>query len=172
MARKDLLASVTASLTREHPVHTVSQARTDYAKRGASRSMMQSLDELAENSVRMLDGETVVMIDPEELDASFITDRIGEEDEEYRDLREAIRTSGQSTPILVRPHPHASGRYMIVFGHRRAKVARDLGMLVRAVVKPWPTLSMSLPKARRTPLGLTCLLSKSRCSAGSLLRAV
>ena len=66
MARKDLLASVTASLTQEHPVHPASEARAEYAKRGASRSMMQSLDELAENSVRMLDGETVVSIDPED----------------------------------------------------------------------------------------------------------
>ena len=65
MARKDLLASVTASLTREHQSIPSSEARTEYAKRGASRSMMQSLDELAENSVRMLDGETVVSIDPE-----------------------------------------------------------------------------------------------------------
>lgn len=135
MARKDLLASVTASLTREQPVHSASQARSDYAKRGASRSMMQSLDELAENSVRMLDGETVVAIDPKDLDGSFIADRIGEDDAEYLQLRQAIRTSGQSTPILVRPHPHDTGRYMIVFGHRRAKVARDLGINVRAVVK-------------------------------------
>lgn len=136
MARKDLLASVTASLTQEHPVHKASDARSEYAKRGASRSMMQSLDELAENSVRMLDGETVISLDPKDLDGSFVTDRIGEDDEEFRELREAIRRSGQSTPILVRPHPHDSGRYMIVFGHRRAKVASDLGINVRAVVKP------------------------------------
>lgn len=136
MARKDLLANVTASLTQEHSVHPASQARSEYAKRGASRSMMQSLDELAENSVRMLDGDTVVAIDPRDLDDSFVADRINEDDEDYRQLREAIRTSGQSTPILVRPHPRDTGRYMIVFGHRRAKVARDLGINVRAVVKP------------------------------------
>ena len=136
MARKDLLASVTASLTQEHPIHTASEARSEYAKRGASRSMMQSLDELAENSVRMLDGETVVSIDPKDLGNSFVADRIGEDDEGYRQLREAIRKSGQSTPILVRPHPNEIGRYMIVFGHRRARVARDLGINVRAVVKP------------------------------------
>lgn len=135
MARKDLLASVTASL-QEPPVHKASEARSEYAKRGASRSMMQSLDELAENSVRMLDGEIVVSLDPNDLDGSFVTDRIGEDDEEFRQLREAIRRSGQSTPILVRPHPGLDGRYMIVFGHRRAKVARDLGINVRAVVKP------------------------------------
>ncbi len=132
MARKNLLASVTASIA---PV-TDSEGRAEYARRGASRSMMQSLDEMAENSMRLLDGETVVSLDPAVLDGSFVSDRLEDGDEEYRELREAIRMSGQSSPILVRPHPEISDRYMIVFGHRRAKVARELGIDVRAVVKP------------------------------------
>ncbi len=136
MARKDLLANITASLAQDLPAHLPSSARSEYAKRGASRSMMQSLDELAENSVRMLDGETVVSLDPADLDGSFIGDRIGENEDEYVGLREAIRHSGQSTPILVRPHPDDTRRYMIVFGHRRAKVAQELGIKVRAIIKP------------------------------------
>ncbi|MGN8024315.1 plasmid partitioning protein RepB [Phyllobacterium sp. 22229] len=136
MARKDLLASITASLAEDQQAHSPSGARSEYAKRGASRSMMQSLDELAENSIRMLDGETVVSLDPSDLDGSFIADRIGEDDDAYLELREAIRHSGQSTPILVRPHPDDPRRYMIVFGHRRAKVARELGFKVRAIIKP------------------------------------
>lgn len=136
MARKDLLASITASLAEDQQAHSPSGARSEYARRGASRSMMQSLDELAENSIRMLDGETVVSLDPSDLDGSFIADRIGEDDDAYLELREAIRHSGQSTPILVRPHPDDPRRYMIVFGHRRAKVARELGFKVRAIIKP------------------------------------
>lgn len=138
MARKNLLSNITATLNQENlaPEIKPSDARLEYTKRGASRSMMQSLDDLAETSLRMLDGETVVSIDPADLDGSFIADRIGENDEEYQTLREAIRLSGQSTPILVRPHPDDTKRYMIVFGHRRAKVARDLGVNVRAVIKP------------------------------------
>lgn len=138
MARKHLLASVTASLNAENAElsHSASEARSEYAKRGASRSMIQSLDEMAENTLRMLDGETVVSLDPSHLDGSFVADRLGEDDEEYRQLREAIRRAGQSTPILVRPHPDDTARYMIVFGHRRAKVAKDLGITVRAVIKP------------------------------------
>ncbi|TIT06676.1 MAG: plasmid partitioning protein RepB, partial [Mesorhizobium sp.] len=140
MARKHLLASVAASLTEPGPGHSASEARSEYARRGASRSMIQSLDEMAENSLRMLDGETIVSIDPALLDSSFVADRIDEDDEDYRDLREAISRSGQSTPILVRPHPDGSTRYMIVFGHRRAKVAKDLGIKVRAIVKPLPDI--------------------------------
>lgn len=138
MARKHLLASVTASLAGDNAdqTHSAAEARSEYAKRGASRSMLQSLDEMAENTLRMLDGETIVSLDPADLDGSFVADRIGENDEEYTQLREAIERSGQASPILVRPHPDDGGRYMIVFGHRRAKVARELGIQVKAVIKP------------------------------------
>lgn len=138
MARKNLLSNVTAALIAENnEIASVSdsEARASYTKRGASRSMIQSLDDLAETSLKLLNGETVVSLDVSELDASFVADRIGEDDEDYLALRDAIQLSGQSTPILVRPHPDDAGRYMIVFGHRRAKVARDLGIKVRAVIK-------------------------------------
>lgn len=138
MARKNLFASVTATLGDEvdRAAVSASEARASYTRRGASRSMIQSLDELAETSMRILDGETVISLDPSDLDGSFVADRIGDDDEAYASLREAIRHSGQSTPILVRPHPTDDGRYMIVFGHRRAKAARELGLKVRAIVKP------------------------------------
>ncbi|WP_395517438.1 plasmid partitioning protein RepB [Pseudorhizobium flavum] len=135
MARKNLLASVTASIKGDTAPAEVSEARADYTKRGASRSMLQSLDEMAEASLRMIGGETVVSLDPNLLDGSFIADRIGEQADDFEALKEAIRKSGQSTPILVRPHPDATGQYQIIFGHRRAKAARELGIQVRAVIK-------------------------------------
>ncbi len=131
MARKNLLASVTGPET----LKTDSEARHDYARRGASRSMMISIDEMAENAKKMIAGEAVVDLDVDILDQSFVTDRIEGEDEDFVLLREAIREHGQSTPILVRPHPRIPGRYMIVFGHRRARVAKELGIPVRSVIK-------------------------------------
>jgi len=139
MARKNLLTNMTAALNAENHEDSQisnSEARASYTKRGASRSMIQSLDDLAENSIRMLEGETIVSLNTSDLDGSFVADRIGEDDQDYLALRDAIQNSGQSTPILVRPHPDDDGRYMIVFGHRRAKVARELGIMVRAVIKP------------------------------------
>ncbi len=131
MARKNLLASITGSETPK----TDSEARHDYARRGASRSMMISIDEMAENAKKMIAGEAIVDLDVDVLDQSFVTDRIEGEDEDFVLLREAIREHGQSTPILVRPHPRIPGRYMIVFGHRRARVAKELGIPVRSVIK-------------------------------------
>jgi ParB family chromosome partitioning protein len=74
-------------------------------------------------------------IDPQFLDVSFAADRLSEIDNEYKELRQAIRDHGQTSPILVRPNPHNPQRYMVVFGHRRARVAMDLGIAVRAVIK-------------------------------------
>jgi ParB family chromosome partitioning protein len=128
--RKNLLASITGPETpkADH------DARSAYAAKGASRSMMLSIDEMAENSKKMTAGETIVSLDPKLVDSSFVSDRIGD-DPEYAELRDAIKEHGQSTPILVRPHPGDEGRYMVVFGHRRARVAKELGIEVRAIVK-------------------------------------
>jgi ParB family chromosome partitioning protein len=134
VARKHTLANF--AVLHADAAQKGADARTEYTKRGASRSMIQSLDEMAENTVRMLEGETIVSLDPASLDASFIADRISDDGDDFALLLEAIRQSGQSTPILVRPHPDEADRYMIVFGHRRARVARELGIPVRAVVKP------------------------------------
>jgi ParB family chromosome partitioning protein len=107
----------------------------DYTIKGASRSIISSIDELAERADRLLEGETMVELDPELVDASFVRDRLEEDPQEFADLLAAIRERGQDTPILVRPHPQKSGRYMVVFGHRRLEAARQLGRKVRAVVK-------------------------------------
>jgi ParB family transcriptional regulator, chromosome partitioning protein len=131
VARKNLLASVTSPETPKSD----NEARSDYASRGASRSMMISIDEMAENAKKMIAGEAIVSLDASLIDGSFVSDRIEDNDEDYVLLRDAIREQGQSTPILVRPHPERDGRYMIVFGHRRARVARELGVPVRAVIK-------------------------------------
>lgn len=136
MARKHLLASLGANPVKPAEPGEKGESRVDYARRGASRSMMQSLDDLAENSMRVLAGDTVVALDPDLLDPSPYADRIGEDAEKDGELLEAIRAAGQHSPVLVRPHPTASGRFIIVFGHRRVRAARKLGVPVRAVVKP------------------------------------
>ena len=107
----------------------------DYARRGASRSMMLSIDEMAENAKRAISGESIVELDPELVDPSFLRDRVDDDPETYAQLKQSVESQGQLQPVLVRAHPDAPGRYMIVFGHRRARVARDLGLPLRAVVK-------------------------------------
>lgn len=130
MARKNLLAG----LVDDGEAPQADQPQT-YPMRGASRSMVRSLDELSKQAEKFLEGEAVVELTPDVIDSSFVSDRMEDDSDQFEELKQAIAERGQDTPILVRPHPVAEGRYQIVFGHRRVRVARELGLKVRAVVK-------------------------------------
>ncbi len=130
MARKNLLEGLVDLEAEQSAVPP-----TPYPVRGASKSMIRSIDELAKQADKYLEGEQVEELDPSTIDISFVADRMGDSLEQYQELLEAIRDRGQDTPVLVRPHPGIDGRYMVVFGHRRVRVARELGRKVRAVVK-------------------------------------
>ncbi|WP_295807591.1 plasmid partitioning protein RepB [uncultured Nitratireductor sp.] len=136
MARKHLLANIGVQPTKLAHSTKKEESRVEYARRGASRSMMQSLDDLAENSMRVLEGDVIVSLDPEKLDPSPYQDRIGEDPGKDQELLEAIKEAGQHQPVLVRPNPNDNTRHIIVFGHRRVRVAKKLGQNVRAVIKP------------------------------------
>jgi ParB family chromosome partitioning protein len=131
MARKNLLSGL---METNEEGQGASNAPA-YPMRGASKSMIRSVSELARQADAYLEGEQVVDLDPEMIDGSFVADRLSEDQEHHQELLEAIRENGQNSPILVRPHPEREGRYMIVFGHRRVRVAKELGRKVRAVVK-------------------------------------
>lgn len=124
MARKDIFSSVMNPV----PPKVERNDALSYVVSGASRSIRSSFEELAKGSV--------VELDPDLIDSSFVSDRLDQDDEAFQELLVAIRERGQDSPVLVRPHPSAAGRYQIVFGHRRVKAARQLGRQVRAVVKP------------------------------------
>jgi ParB family chromosome partitioning protein len=103
--------------------------------KGASRSILSSIDEMAARADKLVEGETIIDLDTESVDPSFIQDRLAADDAEFHELLGAIREHGQASPILVRPHPVDVGRFMVVFGHRRLRAAKLLGRKVRAVVK-------------------------------------
>ncbi|MCM2292671.1 plasmid partitioning protein RepB [Allorhizobium sp. BGMRC 0089] len=133
MARKDVFANINS-------MQPAAERRSSpgYATRGASRSMVNSLSELAEKAAladQAVAGEKVVEIDPALIDPSFITERMEEDEAAFAELVEAIRERGQDTPVLLRPHPDEEGRFQTVFGHRRVRVAKHLQRPVKAVVK-------------------------------------
>jgi ParB family chromosome partitioning protein len=123
-----------ANLVDEDKVHSV-QPVLEYAMKGASRSILSSIDEMAARADKLIEGETVIELDPNLIDVSFVQDRLSADDEEFNELLEAIRDRGQDSPILLRPHPTKTGRYMVVFGHRRLRAAALLRRNVRAVLK-------------------------------------
>lgn len=110
-----------------------------YTARGATRSLMNSLGELAEKAAKadeLLQSDLIVEIDPAAIDDSFVTDRLpDDEDAKDKELREAIESQGQKSPVRLRVHPDHPARYQIVFGHRRVRVARALGRPVKSVIE-------------------------------------
>ncbi|ONG47515.1 plasmid partitioning protein RepB [Pseudoroseomonas deserti] len=146
MARKNLLAGLTEPKLTAVNSEEARPARAmamPFAGRGAVGAVTRSIEDLAakasaarELEARLTSGQVIVALDPAVIDASFMADRMAQDDGEYLALRDSIAQSGQDSPILVRPHPGAEGRFQVAFGHRRLRAARDLGQSVRAVVRP------------------------------------
>ena len=146
MARKNLLSGlldeskVTVTESSEETAHAPLRPTTKGI--GALGAVTRSIDELAaradaarEIEEKLAAGQMVIELDTDLIDSSFVTDRVSMDEVEFRELVEGIRVRGQDTPILVRPHPNKAGHYQTVFGHRRVRAARELGIAVRAVVK-------------------------------------
>ncbi|NKK58865.1 plasmid partitioning protein RepB [Rhizobium leguminosarum bv. viciae] len=121
--------------------------KAGYGMTGAAKTVVRSIEDLAENTKKLMEGEVIVDLDPRLLDASSVADRLSDDDEEYQELKEAIKASGQSTPILVRPTTDGR-RYMVVFGHRRRKVAEELGISVKAVVKKMDEIASAVAQGQ------------------------
>ncbi|WP_298966775.1 plasmid partitioning protein RepB [uncultured Roseibium sp.] len=130
MARKNPFEKVLGG-----DLETDALVQTEFVSRGASKSISSTLDDLAEKADQLLEGETIVEIDPSIIDPSFLRDRIEHSEAEFETLKKAIQEEGQNSPILIRPHPEIDGRYMVVFGARRWRAAEELGIKVRSVIK-------------------------------------
>jgi ParB family transcriptional regulator, chromosome partitioning protein len=77
-------------------------------------------------------GQTVIELETGSIDPSFVQDRM---EGDIDGLLGSIREQGQQVPILVRPHPHQSGRYQVAFGHRRLRAVAELGISIKAIVR-------------------------------------
>ena len=74
-------------------------------------------------------------LDPALIDPSPFPDRLPDDGEaDYAVFKRMIAEEGQKVPIQVRPHPAMPGRYQAIYGHRRLRAARELGIPVKAVV--------------------------------------
>lgn len=146
MARKNVLSNLMApandKLTPVNPAAEEQRQHVTYKGIGALGAVTRSIDALAakadaakEIEAKLTAGEVVIELEPDQIEDSFVSDRLAHSDQQFQELVDAMRVRGQDSPILVRPHPTKDGVYQIAFGHRRAKAARLLGRPVRAVVK-------------------------------------
>ncbi|ABS70007.1 MAG: plasmid partitioning protein RepB [Xanthobacter sp. 17-67-6] len=144
MSRKDTLKAMLTRRTDELPggnssLELAAPTPVAHVRSGAVGAMGRSLGQIATAAERaralVASGAAVVDIPAEKLLGSFAQDRLDDEGTEYETLFNAIKESGQKSPILVRPHPDRPDYYQIAYGHRRAKILAKLGRPVRAVVQ-------------------------------------
>jgi len=101
--------------------------RPDLMPRGAVGALQSSLAKMQESAVQD--------VDPSLIDDAGLEDRLGIDSAAQTQLMESLKTYGQQVPVLLRPHPEAKGRYEIVYGRRRLRALRELGMPVKAMVR-------------------------------------
>ena len=123
MARKDIFAEISNHPKRERD--------RGYNPTGAAKAMIGSLEELAELAAR----GTILELDPEVVDPSPFPDRLPDDDPQpFEDFKKSIAEDGQKVPAQVRAHPTIPGRYQVVYGHRRQRAAKELGIKLKALL--------------------------------------
>lgn len=151
MSRKDTLKAMLSRRDHELPHGNsedeapesdsvpVNEKKLQHIRSGAVGAMGRSLGNIvtAADQARALiaEGSAVVEIPADKIEGSFVSDRLPDEGEGFQRLLEAIKESGQKSPVLLRPHPEKPDRFQIAFGHRRVRVLASLGRSVKAVVQ-------------------------------------
>lgn len=150
MARRNIFDNVMKAMEPQEG-ESIQPAANDFqpvAKFGAAKSISSSIDELARQANQLVEGASVVEIDTALIDTSFVADRMEGEDDAFDELVEAIRTRGQDSPVLLRPHPHKEGRYQTIFGHRRVRALKTLQRPVRAVIRTMADVELVLAQGQ------------------------
>ncbi|WP_102108991.1 plasmid partitioning protein RepB [Oceaniglobus roseus] len=94
---------------------------------GAMSGVKSTLRDLSTNAVRE--------VDPELIEEDGPRDRLAFGDADVAELAESIRRHGQQVPLMVRPLPGQSGRYRIVYGRRRLRALRQLGIPAKVLIR-------------------------------------
>jgi ParB family chromosome partitioning protein len=137
---RDILQGLVAAGRPARPIEgTLPQTRPS----GAVKAMSLGLDRLSTEAAlakalreELASRETTRELDPALFSPSIVADRIpSKSDSRFQELRAAIAENGQQIPIIARPHPTDEGRFQIAAGHRRWRVAQDLGRGLKAIIR-------------------------------------
>jgi len=106
----------------------------------AVRSLRESFSDIERENQelrqKLAAASVIIDIDPSAIDPSPVSDRFRDDDNSaYETLKQSISQTGQEVPILVREHPLIPERYQCAYGHRRIRVASELGIKVKAIVR-------------------------------------
>ncbi|MBB4000471.1 plasmid partitioning protein RepB [Aureimonas pseudogalii] len=102
---------------------------------GATQRSIAELREERDQLRALVDAGGAREIDASLVDPSHFRDRMPDDDDaDFEGFRARFAQEGQKVPAEVRVHPDVPGRFQLVFGHRRWRAARELGVPLRAIV--------------------------------------
>lgn len=109
------------------PSEPAAPQKSRFPETGAMSGVRSTLKDLSSNAVRE--------IAPEMIDDGGPSDRLSFGEAEVASLAKSIQAHGQQVPIMVRPLPDQPGRFKVVYGRRRLRALRSLGMNAKALVR-------------------------------------
>lgn len=103
------------------------EQKARFPNTGAMSGVKSTLKDVASNAVREISVDVIEENGPK--------DRLSYTDADVVTLAESIKAHGQQVPIMVRPIADKPGRYKIVYGRRRLRALRSLGIPAKALVR-------------------------------------
>jgi len=106
---------------------SASEQKARFPNTGAMSGVKSTLKDVASNAVREISVDVIEENGPK--------DRLNFTDADVVALAESIKAHGQQVPIMVRPIADKPGHYKIVYGRRRLRALRSLGIPAKALVR-------------------------------------
>lgn len=131
MTRKDKLSGVfSAELSGEET------QRLPRSKGKSGKPAPFGLNRYAADHLQRANDRYIQEIDPALIEHGGPADRMDELDPVAEAaLIDSIAKTGQTTPVLLRPDPETPGKFRIIYGRRRVRAIRALGMKVKAIIR-------------------------------------
>ncbi|UOA28888.1 plasmid partitioning protein RepB [Pseudosulfitobacter sp. DSM 107133] len=128
MARKSLkdMSGIASTIARSGAPATDKPARTGAPALGALQGAL--------GAIREIDPAMIDDWGPVDRMDEFTTVNPEDDDDSFEALKESIQQGGQQVPILLRRAGN-EGRFQAIYGRRRLKACRELGIKVRANVQ-------------------------------------
>lgn len=109
------------------PETPATDQKARFPNTGAMSGVKSTLKDVASNAVREISVDMIEEAGPK--------DRLSFSDADVLALAESIKAHGQQVPIMVRPIAEKPGHYKIVYGRRRLRALRSLGLPAKALVR-------------------------------------
>ncbi len=106
---------------------TATEQKSRFPNTGAMSGVKSTLKDVASNAVREISVDVIEENGPK--------DRLSFTDTDVKTLTKSIKAHGQQVPIMVRPLSDKPGHYRIVYGRRRLRALRLLGLPAKALVR-------------------------------------